>query len=340
MMIRSRAPLRLVLAGGGTDLSPYCDMYGGYVLNATIDRYAYTLINLDDDGRVSFCASDLNVEESFEISQEFELDGALMLLKATYMYMMQHYNRGVRVPLQMTTFCDAPAGSGLGSSSTLVVTMVKALDELLNLRLDEYQVATSAFYIERVLCKLSGGRQDQYAATFGGFNGMEFNADDQHIINPLRLKNNVVSELEASLVLFYLGVSRESANIIDAQTVSIKSSTNTIELFHEMKEEAVRMKNCLLKADFDGFVGCMKRGWDSKKKTASSVSNPLIERVYEEVMEAGALAGKVSGAGGGGFMWFFVDPGNRMRVIRVLEEFNGTVGNVHFTNNGVESWQV
>ena len=338
MIIRARAPLRLGLAGGGTDVSPYCDVHGGYVLNATIDRYAYAVIKTLDEPAVRFVATDLQREEAMSITDPLVLNGELDLHKAVYKEMIQGYNGGQPIALELSTYCDAPAGSGLGSSSTLVVVMIRAFVELLNLPLDDYTMAQLAFKIERVDCGLLGGRQDQYSATFGGFNFMEFYAHDRAVINPLRIKNWIICELEASLVLFYTGVSRESARIIADQSNNVQAGA--VESMHGIKQEALVMKECLLRGDFKGIVESMRQGWESKKGSAKTVSNPHIEKIYSTVSDAGALAGKVSGAGGGGFMMFFVPPDKRMNVIRALDRFDGQVSNCHFTKHGTQAWRL
>jgi D-glycero-alpha-D-manno-heptose-7-phosphate kinase len=338
--IRARAPLRLGLAGGGTDVSPFCDQFGGYVLNATIDRYAYAVLRPLAEPVIRFVAADQNVALELPLDAELPLDGRLNLHKATYLA-LQARAGGRRTPLELVTFCDAPVGSGLGSSSTLVVAMVCAFAEWWNLALDDYLMAQLAFRIERIDCGLGGGRQDQYSAAFGGFNFMEFYADERAVINPLRIKSWVLSELEASLVLFYTGISRESSHIIDAQRSGIASgNAASLDAMHGLKREALVMKECLLKGDFDGMVGSMQQGWESKKRSASAVSNPHIDAIYDAALRAGALAGKVSGAGGGGFMMFFVPPERRMDVIRMLQGFDGQISNCHFTKHGPQAWRL
>lgn len=340
-IIRARAPLRLGLAGGGTDVSPYCDIHGGYVLNVTIDRYAYAVIKTLEEPAVRFVATDQRVETALPLSKAFPLDGKLKLHKAVYNYLVANFNGGEPIPLELSTFCDAPAGSGLGSSSTLVVAMIRAFVELLNLPLDDYHIAHMAYQIERIDCGLQGGRQDQYSATFGGFNFMEFYEDDRAIINPLRIKNWIICELEASLVLYFTGVSRESAHIIADQSSNMKAgSPAALEAFHGIKREALAMKEFLLRGDFSGFVESIRLGWENKKRSARAVSNPHIDAVYNGVIQAGALAGKVSGAGGGGFMWFFVPTEKRMDVIRTLQDFGGQVSNCHFTKHGTQAWRI
>jgi len=341
MIIRARAPLRLGLAGGGTDVSPYSDTFGGYVLNTTIDRYAYAVITPLSESAVRFVATDQQVEKVRPAEVPLSLNGKLDLHKAVYNYMMKNFNQSRPIPLELSTFCDAPAGSGLGSSSTLVVAMIRAFVEYMNLPLDDYTIAHMAYQIERVDCALQGGRQDQYSATFGGFNFMEFYADERAVINPLRIKNWIVCELEASLVLYSTGVSRESAHIIADQSNNLKSgSEDALEAMHGIKREALAMKECLLRGDFSGLVESMRLGWENKKRSAKTVSNPHIDSIYEAAVKAGALAGKVSGAGGGGFMWFFVPPEKRMDVIRTLSGSGGQVSNCHFTEHGSQAWRL
>lgn len=342
MIIRARAPLRLGLAGGGTDVSPYSDEYGGLVLNTTIDRYAYASILINKDtNQIKFFSSDKNSEESYSIEETMKLDGPTLLLKATYLHIIKNFNNGNKIALTLSTFCDSPPGSGLGTSSTLVVAMVEAFNCLLNLKLNNYQIAEIAHKIERVECNLLGGKQDQYSASFGGFNFIEFNKSSKVIVNNLDLKPLVTQELEASLLLFFTGVSRDSDKIILNQSKNmVNKDKQAMEALHIIKNEALNMKNKILCGDFNGIIESMKTGWINKKKSADVISNPLIEEIYNNATDAGALAGKVSGAGGGGFMFFYVPIDKRKSVIESLAQFNGEVSNTHFTNVGVKSWKL
>jgi len=322
-------------------VSPYCDIYGGFVLNSAIDRYVYAVIRTLDEPVVRFVATDQQVEKVQPAEAPLPLNGKLDLHKAVYNHIVENFNGGKPISLELSTFCDAPVGSGLGSSSTLVVAMIRAFAELLNLPLDDYTIAHMAYQMERVDCGLQGGRQDQYSATFGGFNFMEFYADERAVINPLRVKNWIICELEASLVLYFTGVSRESAHIIADQSRNVKSgAADALEAMHGIKREALAMKECLLRGDFEGLVESMRLGWENKKRSAETVSNPHIDAIYDAAIRAGALAGKVSGAGGGGFMWFFVPTEKRMDVIRTLNGFGGQVSNCHFTKHGTQAWRI
>jgi D-glycero-alpha-D-manno-heptose-7-phosphate kinase len=341
MIYRSKAPLRLGLAGGGTDVSPYSDIYGGAVLNATIDQYAYCTIEETSSELIDINAVDLNIRKKYDSSPELPIDGHLDLQKGVYNRIIRDF--GITKPLsyKMTTWADVPPGSGLGTSSTMVVAVLKAFTEWLNLPLGDYDMAHLAYQIERIDLGLSGGKQDQYAATFGGFNFIEFYKDDRVIVNPLRMKQWIVDELEVSMVLFYTGASRSSDKIIREQQHNTSSGKKVpVEATHRIKKNSYIMKDYLLKGDIIKFAKALGKEWENKKKMAASITNNNIEKIYEAAMKSGAYGGKVSGAGGGGFMFFTIDPAKRLDLVHTLEKFNGKVLNFHFSENGCHSWKI
>lgn len=338
-VVRARAPLRLGLAGGGTDLSPYCDEFGGAVLNITIDRYAYAFIEASDDGQIHFAARDIGVQESFAPDLAALAGAKLGLHAGVYRRMMAQYNGGTLLPLRVTSYVDAPPGSGLGSSSALVVALVEAFRTLLALPLGLYDVSHLAFEIERIDLGLAGGKQDQYAAAFGGANFIEFLANDRVIVNPLRVPRGVVNELEVSLVTCFTGVSRRSEQIIEEQRRRMAvPSSEAVESLHQLKQDAIEMKQALLRGEIRHMGEILNRSWIAKKRTASGVSTQLIDQLYGTALSHGAIAGKVSGAGGGGFLMFIVPPQQRVRLIQALREGGTEASAVHFTAQGAESW--
>ena len=343
MLIRSRAPLRLGLAGGGTDVSPYCDEFGGAILNATIGYYAYASIEPLESGVVQFRSSDWNQSVEYEAATRLKPDGALDLLKHVYNHAVRKFNADQSLSLRLTTSVDVPEGSGLGGSSTLVVAALKAFAEWLSYPLDDYELAQSAYVIEREDAGLQGGRQDQYAAAFGGFNFMEFGQNGRVLINPLRIKESVVSELEASMLLFYTGTSRASSEIIAEQSRNVETgNTVAVEAMHQIKQEALRMKESLLRGDFCLLHEVLRSSWEAKKRMASQIVNQKIERLYSSALEAGAYCARISGAGGGGFMMFLADPMRKNQVAQALRdcENSGVVYGCHFTNVGAQAWRV
>ena len=339
MIIRSKAPLRLGLAGGGTDIASYYNLYGGYVLNATVDMYAYCTIEPNDSGKIEFIAADINKTEEYSTGEKLPVSPALPLHTGIYNRIVADFEKKP-LSFKMTTYSDAPAGSGLGSSSTIVVAIIKAFEEWLNLPLGEYDIADLAYKIEREDIGLAGGKQDQYAATFGGFNFMEFYEGERVIVNPLRLKRWIRNELEASLVLYYTGVSRESAKIINEQIQHTQKGDKNIESMHELKKQALFMKEALLKGDFKGFSDCLLNGWLAKKNAAASISNSFLDELYQYAMDNGAESAKISGAGGGGFMMIYCNPCRRIALIRALKEKQGMVLTPSFTETGTQAWTI
>jgi D-glycero-alpha-D-manno-heptose-7-phosphate kinase len=328
------------LAGGGTDVSPYSDEFGGAILNTTISQYALASIEPLQENGIIMQALDRKEEQRFEWSHELPINGKLDLLKGVYNRIQRDYG----VPLtnfRLSTYVDAPAGSGLGTSSTLVVAVIGAFAEMLKLPLGEYDIAHYAYEIERKDLCLAGGKQDQYAATFGGVNFMEFYGGDKVIVNPLRIKQEYLSELENNLVLYFTSTSRESATIIKEQQKNVTDKNEkSIEAMHQLKEQARMMKEALLKGRLHEFGEVLDFGFQQKRKMAHNISNSHIETIYEAAKKAGATGGKISGAGGGGFMTFYCPGNTRYKVIETLNTFGGEVKPYQFTDHGLTTWTI
>ncbi len=340
MIIRSKAPLRIGLAGGGTDVSPYSDIYGGAILNATISLYAYASIKPRDDGKIVINAIDRNETIEFQSEAQLPIDGTLDLAKGVYNRIVRDF---LKKPLsfEINTYVDAPPGSGLGSSSTLVVAILGAFVEWLKLPLGEYDIAHLAFSIEREDLKMAGGKQDQYAATFGGVNYMEFYANDKVIVNPLRIKSKYLHELEHNLVLFYTQTSRLSSEIIQQQADNVNAKkTASIEAMHQLKEQSILMKEAILRGEVDHIGKILHDGWVHKKRMAEGISNPSIDAIYDAALQASATGGKISGAGGGGFMIFYAPYIHKYKLIEQLNKLGGRVMPYNLTTEGLTTWTV
>ena len=340
MQIRSRAPLRIGLAGGGTDLLSYSNTYGGAVFNTTIGMYAYCTIIPTNDGRIKIDAYDNHNSIDCKSVPEFKIvDDNLILHKGVYNRIVKDFNGGKPLSFIMSTSNDAPVGSGLGTSSTMVVAILDCFDKWLKLGLSYYEKAYLAYDIERNDLKLAGGKQDQYSAVFGGFNIMEFKTDGSTVINPLRINDAIISELECALLLYYGGISRSSADIISEQIKNTeKKNEKTLEAMHKLKEGAYQMKDAVITGNFDEFARLLRETWENKKKTSSIVSNTTLETTINYAMRNGAEAVKVSGAGGGGFLMFYCNPLNRQKLINALNLLEGSVYPVKFSKTGAKSW--
>ena len=339
MIYRSKAPLRIGLAGGGTDVSPYSDLYGGAILNVTISLYAHATLEPLTEKKIILSAIDRQEEQVFDWASELPITGKLDLMKGVYNRIQKDH--GLQGGFKLSAHVDAPAGSGLGTSSTLVVALIGVFAEMLRLPLGEYDMAHYAYDIERKDLKFAGGKQDQYAATFGGVNYMEFFADDKVVVNPLRIKQQYLFELENNLLLYYTDTSRDSGKIIEQQAKNVTNKKeSSIEAMHQLKQQAQMMKEALLTGRLKEIGEILDYGFQQKRKMAEGISNSLMEEIYETAKAAGASGGKISGAGGGGFMIFYCPGNTKYTVMKSLEKFGGKSRHYQFVEHGLTTWTI
>jgi D-glycero-alpha-D-manno-heptose-7-phosphate kinase len=334
VLVRAKAPLRVSFAGGGTDVAPFPETEGGLVLSATVDRYAYGSLRTRDDGTISIESVDFGLSLDFPATEDPRFDGRLDLVKAAIRRLSMDETGGYDLVLRS----NAPPGSGLGSSSTMMVALVGLLREYYSLPLSEYELAHLAWEIERNDLAIVGGLQDHYAATFGGFNFIEFG--DRVIVNPLRVRDSIVNELELNLLLCYTGSTRESANIIADQTARVTGQdASALEGLRAQKDLAVAMKAALLRGELDHFGELLGLAWGEKKKMSPLISTSLIDEAYELAIKTGATGGKVTGAGGGGYILFYCDFTRKHRVAEALEKLGATVSEFSFERRGLTTWR-
>ncbi len=336
MIVRSKAPLRVSFAGGGTDVPPYPQERGGVVLSATINKYVYSsLIPLKDKNEVEVNSLDYNMIVKYEKEEDLKYNGKMDLVKSV-IKKMKVMGKGIRIYLHS----DAPPGSGLGSSSTMVVCLIALFKHWLNEPLTNYDIADLAYQIERVDLGIKGGLQDQYAATFGGFNFIEF-TKDAVIVNPLKIPPDVVDELNYNLLLYYTGRRRLSAHIIEEQVEGfVTKKEEVVRAMDELKEVTIQMKKALLRAKLNEFGKLLHHAWKSKRKMASQISAPFIDEMYEAACRKGALGGKILGAGGGGYLLIYAPFDKKYRIIQALEKLGGQMVDFDFELEGVRSWEV
>ena len=340
MIIRSKAPLRIGLAGGGTDVSPYSDLFGGAILNASIDLYAYASLEPLSNGKIEFYIDGTDQCITLPSSKELELIEGFELFIGVYNRVIKQF----KLPAQsfrLTSYIEAPQGSGLGTSSTIVVSLLGAFVEWLKLPLGQYDIAHLAYEIERIDLNMSGGKQDQYAATFGGINFIEFLSNDRVIVNPLHLKSEILHELEFNLLLYFTATQRLSATIINEQVQNVKDKNEkSVDAMHNLKEQAHQMKDSLLRGELSKIGEILHFGWQNKKQMAASISNNLIDQIYDTAIAHGATGGKISGAGGGGFMFFFCPGISKIKVARAIEKSGGKMQPFKFTQQGLTTWTI
>ena len=331
-ILRARAPLRLSFCGGGTDVSPYPEEHGGMVLSATINQYAYASLRPRRDSKLTLASLDYDVVAKYDHPRRVKFDGNLDLIKAVVRAMK--VKRGADVWMHS----DAPPGSGLGSSSTLVVALIGLLAEWLKSPRSSYEVAELAYRIERVDMQLAGGKQDQYSAAFGGFNFIEF-LPDSTLVNPLRIRTDVLNELEYRLLLCYMGQTRQSAQIIQRQVESYREGKRaTVEALHQLKAQTLDMKRALLVGDVDAMGELLHEAWEKKKQLDRAISNTHVDRLYRLARREGAIGGKMPGAGGGGYFLLLTRFDRKHRVAAALEKHGGQVVPFQFERRGLTVW--
>lgn len=332
MIIRSKAPLRISFGGGGTDVIPYCNEKGGMVLSVTIDKYAYSTLIPTRDKKVTVESLDYDIVAKYDTNRDLVYNGELDLVKAVLR------NMGNLKGVSMFLHTDAPPGSGLGSSSTMVVALIGVIKEWQNRLMTDYEIAELAYHIEREDLKISGGKQDQYSATFGGFNYIEFNGPTT-IVHPLKIDKEIVNELRYRLLLCYTGKTRLSANILKSQIKGyVDKERDVVKALDETKKIAVEMKNRLLRGEIDEFGNLLNIAWQNKKKFTDKITNPDIDRLYDVARRNGAIGGKLLGAGGGGYLLLLCEFDKKHKVAEALEKHGGQIVDFAFDYNGLQTW--
>jgi D-glycero-alpha-D-manno-heptose-7-phosphate kinase len=340
MLYRSKAPLRISFAGGGSDVSPYSDIYGGAILNVTISLYANANIRPLSEPKIILESLERGEYCEFPLEDELPINGTLDLLKGVYNRVRKDYIKDLK-GFHLSTHVDVPAGSGLGTSSTLVVAILGAFIEWLHLPLGSYDVAQYAYDIERCDLQMSGGKQDQYAATFGGVNYMEFYANNKVIVNPLRIDKPHLNELENNLLLYFTQTTHVSSDIIREQQRNVTDNKlSAIEAMHKIKEQAKEIKEALLTGKINRIGEIFHEGFEYKKQMAKEISNELLDKIYSESIRSGATGGRISGAGGGGFMLFYCPDNTKFRVMNALERFGGHCYPYRFVKEGLFTWRI
>lgn len=330
-LIRSRAPVRIGIAGGGTDVDPYASEKGGYVFNTTINKYAYSMLKPRKDHIMRVTSEYYGRYQAPLDGGPLPLDGNMDLIKAVTNYF------GVTDGFEISISSDVPAGSGLGGSSTMIVSMIGAMVNWLDVDLSKTEMAALAYYLEREVIGLSGGKQDQYAAVFGGFNSFKIDASGVNVL-PAKIPHDIVNELQCRSVMCFTGMTHDSAAIIDTQVKSYKEGKNDDALDHS-KELAIRIRGALRHGELDEVGKLLGESWTYKKQFSDKISNPYIDKLYNTAIKAGAIGGKVSGAGGGGFMYFVCGYDKKASVSRALVDAGATVSEFMFEPEGVISWR-
>jgi len=327
---KAKSPVRISFAGGGTDLTTYFSIEDGVVLNTTINKFAHAVLEKRDDDKIIIYSNDLNIKVVYNNISELKFDGKLDLLKSLIKLLNPDFG------FELYTYSDVPPGSGLGGSAVLLSAIIGTFNNFRENKFNDYEIAELAFHAERVELGLSGGWQDQYATVFGGFNFMEFK-NHENIVNPLRISDDILNELEDSLLLCYSGINHNSGDIHDNQKENMNKQEQK-EFAQISKDIAYEMKSKLLKGQLDNFGELLHKAWETKKNFSDKITTPFLDDIYNYALRNGALGGKLLGAGGGGYFLFYVPTFSKIKLMNAIKEKGLSIEAFTFDNIGLRSW--
>ncbi|MEA1955417.1 MAG: sugar kinase [Campylobacterota bacterium] len=325
---KAKSPVRISFAGGGTDLTNYFTQEDGVVLNSTINKFSHAILQQRDDEKIIINSNDFKIKLEYNSITDIEYDGKLDLIKAVIKLLNPEFG------FELITYSDVPTGSGLGGSAVILSAIIGAFNNFRINKLSSHDIAELAFQAERIELNLSGGWQDQYATVFGGFNFMEF-TNEENIINPLRISQEILNELEDSLILCYSGLNHNSSDIHDNQKENISKEKEFASI---AKDIAYQMKSRLLKGKLDDFGELLDKAWQTKKNFSEKITTSFLDEIYDFALQNGAIGGKLLGAGGGGYFLFYVPTFKKLDLIDTLEQKGLKIDTVTFDNKGLKSW--
>lgn len=335
MIVRSRAPTRISFAGGGTDVPPYCDEYGGCVVSGAINRYAYSTFESRNDQEIHIESGDFLKKLKFASMDEINYNNELDVIKAA----VKNLNSG-KMGFNLFMRTNVPPRSGLGGSASAFVSLIGLFDHINGKKMTGYDIASLAHKLEREELKVPGGKQDQYAAALGGINFIEF-IDGKVLVHPLKIKDEIRFDLEKHIILGYLGDrTAQGGDIISDQTKTVKNKPEVLEAHHKYKELALDIRDTLKNGDIIRFGELLNKAWETKKKFSGMISNTKIDEIYDFARKNGAIGGKISGAGGGGFMMFLCQPNKEHNLVNKLESVGVRTEHVSFDFDGIQTWEV
>lgn len=328
-MLIVRTPVRISFAGGGTDFPSYYEKYGGAVLSTSIDKYVYTVLTERDDRQTQIISSDLKTLESCEQIEKMEFQGTDLEIPFA---VLKHLRCNVGVNLFMAS--EVPPGTGLGSSAAVCVNLLKTLRVYLGMDDQNLPLAEEAFHIARDMLRWPVGKQDEYGVAVGGIKTVEFEASGVSV-EPLKLSPEMLMDLEQSLMLFFTGSSRSSADILSGQDRSVQKNEEVVlDALAELKNMVPAMRKAIASGNFAACGAMLHEGWVIKKRISSKISSSRIDTIYETARRSGAVGGKITGAGGGGFLLLYCEPDAQPSVRAGLAEFGLKEMRFHFDLGG------
>lgn len=331
-MLIVRTPVRISFAGGGTDLPAYYQEFGGAVLSAAINKHFYTILQKRTDGQVQVISSDLRVVEKWSDISQASMKGSDLEIPLAVMKEL-----GCAVSANLFLASEIPPGTGLGSSASVCVNVFKTITTYMGVPMSKYEMADRAFRIAREVLGKPVGKQDEYAAAFGGINFIHFNPDESVQVDPVDLDPGLAREFQSKLMLFFTGAAHHSWTILKEQEQSTRAQSGlAVESLHEIRHLADEMQNCLKNGDLDQVGNLLHRGWQAKKRVSAKISTSRIDQMYSIARENGALGGKITGAGGGGFLLLYCPPERQEAVRQALKSLEAREMSFEFDFQGAQ----
>ncbi|HXY48716.1 MAG TPA: hypothetical protein VEI01_04630 [Terriglobales bacterium] len=328
-MLIVRSPVRISFGGGGTDLPAYYEEHGGVILSTTINKYFYTILSQRNDGNIQIISSDLRVMENCDALEKLPVKGSKLELPFAVLQTLGH-----RVSVNLFLASEIPPGTGLGSSATVCVNLLKALSTYLRFPMSKYELAERAFCIAHDVLGKPVGKQDEYAAAFGGLNFITIATDGTTSVEPLNIPASIKRELQHNLMLFFTGAAHDSWSILRAQENSSKGES--VESLHQIRHLAHNMRRALIAGELNHFGRFLDEAWLTKKSLSSKISNRMIDELYALAKAKGALGGKIAGAGGGGFLLLYCEPPYQAAVREAFAQRNVPELRFEFESDGAQ----
>jgi D-glycero-alpha-D-manno-heptose-7-phosphate kinase len=331
-MLIVRTPVRISFGGGGTDLPAYYSEFGGAVLSTAINKHFYTILQKRSDGRVQVISSDLRVVETWDDIRRMPVKGTELEIPLSVMREL-----GCELSVNLFMASEIPPGTGLGSSASVCVNVLKTLATYTGMPLSKYQLAERSYHIARNVLGKPVGKQDEYAAAFGGLNYIAFHPDESVDVEPLNLDPKLLQELQSNLLLFFTGAAHHSWTILKEQEQSTRSQSGAaVESLHEIRELADTMRSALRSGDIQEFGNLLHRGWEAKKRVSQKISTSRIDEMYAAARQNGAIGGKITGAGGGGFLLLYCNAGGQQNVRDALTAMGAREMTFEFDMQGAQ----
>jgi len=331
-MLLSKTPVRIAFGGGGTDVEPYCSEYGGFVVNATITNYFRAILNKREDPSIKIFSNDKFTAYRFEKLEDLKLTNINSDIIKAIIYLLQP-----EFGMDIYLHGEPPKKAGLGASASLCTCLIGGISKLHNIPLNKHEIAEKAFQVEQEILQNSGGRQDQYAAVYGGFNEIQFHGKSDVRVNKINVSDSFMKALEKRIILYYTGEPHTSGNMVSAQVSSyLKNKKKSKESLDTLKNIAFQMRDAVKSENIEDLGRLLTKDWREKTEFNPLITTDYMRKLHEIIMKNGGIGGRVCGAGGGGCMFWIVNLHKKEEIISKLNKQAGKPIHFEFISDGLQ----